>query len=82
VSAFHAALPPMIKNPNAYELKEIMDDLPKHVWDSSAEPPVVKTLKGLIIEGQKHPLARKAVKVSMKRKKIDKSKKRVDGVSA
>jgi hypothetical protein len=34
----------------------------------------------LIIEGQKHPLARKAVVVSMKRKKIDKSKKRVDGV--
>lgn len=58
----------MIRHPSAYELKEIMADLPKHVWDSSAEPPVVKTLKGLIIEGQKHPLARKAVKVKRAKK--------------
>lgn len=58
----------MIKNPNALRLQDVIADLPKHVWDSSAEPPVIKTLKGLIIEGQKHPLARKAVKVKRKKK--------------
>lgn len=59
----------MIKNPKAYELKEILNDLPRHVWDSSAEPPVVEIIKGLMIEGQKHPLARKAVRVKRKKAK-------------
>lgn len=51
-----------IKNPNAYELKDIMNDLPKHVWDSSAEPPTIKQ------DLKVHPLARKAVKVKRKQK--------------
>ena len=42
--------------PEGHELRDIMADLPKHVWDSSAEPP------------KKHPLERKAVKVKRRKK--------------
>lgn len=40
--------PGCIKNPNAYGLKEILNDLPRHVWDSSAEPPKAETSKQFI----------------------------------
>jgi hypothetical protein len=45
-----------IKNPNSFGLDDIIGDLPKHVWDSSAEPPT------------KHPPARKAAKVKRGKK--------------
>lgn len=47
-----------IKNPNALGLSDVMADLPRHVWDSSAEPPKGKSL-----------LARKARRVKAKKVK-------------
>jgi hypothetical protein len=41
-------------------IREIFANLPRHVWDSSAEPPIPMK--------QYHPLARKAVTVKRKKK--------------
>lgn len=43
----HFGLDVMIKNPNALRLQDVIADLPKHVWDSSAEPPAVRHIRGM-----------------------------------
>ena len=63
-----------IKNPNSFELAQIMRNLPKHVWDSSAEPPKrhmtewEREATEVFFKQDGHPLARKAVKVKRGKK--------------
>jgi len=61
-----------IKNPDALELQDVLADLKRHVWDSSAMPPKMVSPKVATILGyeavtdKKHPLARKATNVGRK----------------